>query len=353
MTDNRSHAFADQQDQSTLRGLSPCRSAILLRSLLMPGRRSRAIKLPPVPRFNIHWYAPLFTAEDVQRIADQVKAEESRLIVADGVDSQSIAGALNQAFHNAIVSATMLDRLWRQDPAWFRRLAQDVSRLLDTLGLTAEQCTTMTVPLPSDEASPGIYHLREAARVMPLQFWPPVELLGILTDRQEIESHTDGTRTTEETENPPQTSGLSDPGEKAMADVLLQLLPRVLGLVLRLADACAATTPTRPAGAGSDTLRRELFNALVGIHVAIYGRGPWSRNKVGERRGPSIRWARLILETARDRMPAACGEGQSTESEQIWCVPVLAELANREDNTVSDWLGQAWSHQRNANRHRG
>jgi hypothetical protein len=121
----------------------------------MPGRRSRAITLPPVPRSTLQWHAPLFTAEDVPRIGDQAKVENRRFVVAGGVDPRAIAGALNQAFHDAVVSTLMLDRLWQQDPAWFKRLDRDVRRLLATLGLTAEQCTAMAVPLPSDEASPG------------------------------------------------------------------------------------------------------------------------------------------------------------------------------------------------------
>jgi hypothetical protein len=121
-------------------------------------RQSRAIERPPVPQATIRWHAPLFNMDDVLRIAERVTAEDGKLAIEDGVDPELIASGLNRA-----------DR--------------DVRRLLTTLGMTAEQCMDMAMPLADDLALPAIYHLREAARVMPGRFWPPVELADGLADR--------------------------------------------------------------------------------------------------------------------------------------------------------------------------
>lgn len=315
----------------------------------MPARRDRSVKVPPVARFTLAWQAPLFTPADVQRIVEQVCAAPGRLVAAEDVDFNAIAGRLNQAFHNAIVSHAMMERLWGQDPAWLRQVIRDVSRLLKTLGLTPEQCTAMAVPLPSDAALPAIYHFREVARGMPPSFWPPQELREMVADPPPAGSDPRATSdaaaaaTPEAGADPPR-----DPGETALADTLLQLLPRILGLVLLLAHSAVATTPKRPIGASHDTFRRELFRALIGIHVILYGRGPRSRNKVSERAGPSILWARLILETARDRMPLAGGAAHPTDSAHAWCMSVLADLAGRGDDTMGSWLEEAWAQQRHA-----
>ena len=287
------------------------------------------------------------TGDDIWRIAELVAARDSKLRVPEGVDAEAVADHLHAAFDNAMRSDLLAERsndAGRLKGPWFQRLNRDAQRLIKTLGLTPEQCMDASRPLPEGWELPAICHLQAAADEMPGILWPHAAIVRALSGLPRIGQRMEAAeRAFKDRGEPWDYRTQQNIYGRLTADLLLDCLPGTLGLVATLATWAAETQPQRPRGAQSDVLRRELFCVLAGAHESMFGRGPRSRTKTGTRDGASVYWVRLVLSDATERLPDACGHRMPNPGEQVGRIEAIRGLADRTDDTLTDWLEQGWS----------
>jgi hypothetical protein len=261
----------------------------------MTKRASRAVTPPPYPHAGHMWRKRLFDGGDVRRIAEAVTKQDSKLRLAEGVDVEAVADRLHDAFDSAMSFGLMDERIndaRRLKRPWFRRLERDTRSLIETLGLTPEQCMEMTA-LPVGWDLPAIRHLQEAADKMPGVLWPYGETARALEGLPKIERRMQAEEEHSKAQGRPWTHRAQKNAHgRLIADILLDCAPRTLGLMAILAHWAAEEQPKQRRGAQSDVLRQNLFGFLAGAHDSMFGRAPKSRTKAGTRGGVSVQWSR-------------------------------------------------------------
>ena len=126
----------------------------------------------------------------------------------------------------------------------------------------------------------------------------------------------------------------------AIADIVVQLLPRTLGYVIALARTGAASTPRAKAGHYRNTPSLELFLPLADVHFFMFHRAPRTRNASSERCGPSVDWVRRILWIASRKL-GDLQVGGPLPNDLLSRASRLSELADLEDASLADFWTKA------------
>ncbi len=121
------------------------------------------------------------------------------------------------------------------------------------------------------------------------------------------------------------------------------------------------TTVRADAEADLNSFDQELFKSLAGVHEAIYGCRPVTRQKTGDAFGGSIQWAKAIIRHAADAIEAspqsvpsrfgggaegsAVAEAQYLAEARRMAKPYVArlrDLAALSDRRIGDLLDKGW-----------
>ncbi len=91
---------------------------------------------------------------------------------------------------------------------------------------------------------------------------------------------------------------------RAVQQNLIQLAPRVLGLLLAAAEIGERREgQRRRPGASRSRFPTPVFRGLSAAHFQLFGSAPRIIGPGREHNGPSIRWARAVLEHVADKLP--------------------------------------------------
>ncbi len=289
--------------------------------------------------------APLFVAGNVRDIVEALPKGKNSLRLAGDADLDLIARRLHGAFHFALSLDVMAER--QSFPpgrrrAWFKRLERHAGALIAALGLTPEQCADPGIPLPAGFDVHSVWHLRQLLFQAPAPVGAFPEADRWLGPVPEVEQRVREARELRVAQGGEWGfAAAEDARAAAIADLLIELLPRTLGCLTLLARAGAASTPQGVAGARPDALARELFAQLADVHVLMFNRGPKTRNSTSARCGPSVHWARRVLWTAARRFEDSPESG-AFQNDLRSRAPALHELADLENSTLADRLDEGW-----------
>jgi hypothetical protein len=307
--------------------------------------RSRAAVAPPVPHASTFWRSQLFEAQDIIKIAHATAAKDGTLQLKPNQDCETVASRLHAAFHLAISTDIIAERQ-NFSPGrkreWFRRVERHARALMATLGLTPEQCADPSAPLPEGFELAAIWQLQEIVYSDQAPFCLPPEVDERLGSIPEVGRHVRDVKELRTAREMSWDYGTAENARgRAVAALMIDLVPRTLGLIVRLAQAGADETPKGKAGDHPDSLGRELFAELAGAHFLMFGRGPKTRDSTADRCGPSVAWARAILRHAAQRFPNAT-DGGVVLSDLPSRADKLARLADLQDATIADLLDAGW-----------
>jgi hypothetical protein len=272
----------------------------------------------------------LFTPKDIQRFADEASATDPRLKLK--ITSDEAFFQATQDLRTAFDWAIQCDQIEQQQSSprarqWHRRIAKRAKDLMEALDLIPSECMDTTTPQPPGYRIPGIAHFRHAIDYM-AGLRPPLpreidRLTRLAWQESEVGDDADDIDAAGKCQS------------RRRASFLLDRSPRTLALLVALAEYLADQEPRRR-GERPDQLRRQLFMMLAAVHETIFGCRPRTRDTVGKPRLGSVKWARVLIEDACNKIDA------TGSAEGAKYVAALSAIAQQSDASLASLLEEGW-----------
>jgi hypothetical protein len=276
----------------------------------------------------------LFTALDVKRLSDEARIVDPGLkpIITSQLDLIRAAQLLYTAFDWAIRCEQM--EHWFSEPdrirAWYRHIKERAYLLMQALDLSPAKCRDTTRLLDSGFYIPSIADFRLLIDNM-IGIRPPLpdeidRLCRLACKESELNV---------------KVADIDPSGKcpyRQQASFQIDRLPRTLALLAELAEYNEKQVDSASPGRGRrpDQLRRQLFKGLACAHEKIFGRKPRTRNKLGQPRLGSIKWARLIIDHAIQ------GIADPAAKEAVRYVARLRAISRQSDASIAAHLDEGW-----------